>query len=430
MKRGKQHRNENRQRKKKEKATRQARFKQGRSHLFDTAIGLIDLPEPVSQLLRHAAKQADLLKLMMRPTEVVVDPRAADRPCITDVQDAVLNAIRSPHPHWPTIPVDGFYRVLNTLTVWLCMARLTKSTDTPDDVNGAIQASPTRPNDAQLSIAEETVSKLLNLDERTPYRVLLSRIEFTAIGRSAPDSGFIVPKLEFVPWTHEEQRPRLRIVLEWIQPEQTNARIDGQDRPVFRAGAGIMPGEMKWAAWKTGELGLTGPVETLPVYIQSHALRRLHERLPITENCVKFGLAKAVLRPRCVSQRDSDLLVEFQLAGDRLGYLVATRLADMFVIKSFLFLTMQGTPEAELLRSRLKLCRDDVEHLGLDRPDTFFGTDLGKDPELVSLFAKCGCGHLLKWTNADRRDQLLAGVARDVRSYLGIDLAAASSNNR
>jgi hypothetical protein len=83
------------------------------------------------------------------------------------------------------------------------------------------------------------------------------------------------------------------------------------------------------------------------------------------------------------------------LAGRKIGYFVALIFPHMILIKTFLFLTMQGTPEAERLREKLGLCRVDVERYKLDRFHTFVGSDIAKDPFLFKILSECGCGHLI-----------------------------------
>ena len=51
-------------------------------------------------------------------------------------------------------------------------------------------------------------------------------------------------------------------------------------------------------------------------------------------------------------------------------------------MKTFLFLTMQGTPEARCLRRKLGLSRADIEYFKLDNCFTLACSDLGEDPEL------------------------------------------------
>lgn len=113
-------------------------------------------------------------------------------------------------------------------------------------------------------------------------------------------------------------------------------------------------------------------------------------------------------------------LVDYNLGPHKIGYLVASRLDDAVLIESFLFLTMDGTPEGTALWKKLRLSRMDKEHLGLDRIHTFLMTDIQHDPSLFAILNECGCGHLFRIVKELPRDQYLPGYANELRRYLGI----------
>ena len=192
-------------------------------------------------------------------------------------------------------------------------------------------------------------------------------------------------KLEHV--VHVDARPA----------EAVRHAIDGQPRRLYRVGEDGADGTIHWVSWDDEQVGdgrSTGP---RPVYVQSHALRQLRSRvtLPWAAPYLDCWLAHCLRHPRVVErQAGGDLLVEFRLHEDRLGYLVVTPLIDRVVVRTFLFLTMMPTPEARRLERRLRLSRRDVDWLGLHDLSRFTDTDLGDDPRLRALFAECGCGHL------------------------------------
>src|SRR6185369_8303135 len=95
------------------------------------------------------------------------------------------------------------------------------------------------------------------------------------------------------------------------------------------------------------------------------------------------------------------------------------------IITTFLFLTMQGTPEAQRLARKLKLRRMDIEYQRLDELETFLNTDLRNDPLLAELFEECGCGHLLRLNAAQPPSE--EGYARELRKYLRLDQHSPSS---
>jgi hypothetical protein len=115
-----------------------------------------------------------------------------------------------------------------------------------------------------------------------------------------------------------------------------------------------------------------------------------------------------------------DWLVEFRICGDALGYFAVSLAHSKLVIRTFLFRTMDGTPEGKLLRQNLRLARSDKEYLGLDQLETFALSDIQNDPKLVALLEQCGCGHLLRIVRPGAVQEYLAGYARDFRKHLGL----------
>jgi len=112
-------------------------------------------------------------------------------------------------------------------------------------------------------------------------------------------------------------------------------------------------------------------------------------------------------------------LVEYRLGGHKFGYFVFKALDDMYVAKTFLFLTMDGTPEGQKLWEKLRLTKRDKQYTGLDKLGTFVLSDIKDDPELVAVFEECGCAHLFDMTEEELTDRQLTGSAADVRKYLG-----------
>ena len=96
--------------------------------------------------------------------------------------------------------------------------------------------------------------------------------------------------------------------------------------------------------------------ERVPVYIQRHAIDRLEERLGVHNPAFLTMLREqSLLRPVVFQRNDGSFLIEVRIGPHRIGYFVAERCGPVLVIRTFLFLTMQGTPEADLLRSELSL---------------------------------------------------------------------------
>jgi hypothetical protein len=162
---------------------------------------------------------------------------------------------------------------------------------------------------------------------------------------------------------------------------------------------------LKTVRWNCKQLGIDGPSIDLDVLISKHAIERLHERLPLRgcETLFHRGMVRAFENPVLVPQGENKYLVELRFGADRLGYFVAEILPGFVLNRTFLFLTMQGTPESQLLREKLGLRRADVEYYKLDHFFTLAGSDICEDPLLLRILSECGCGHLLAMIDPEHR---------------------------
>ncbi|HEV8608418.1 MAG TPA: hypothetical protein VGQ99_24005 [Tepidisphaeraceae bacterium] len=200
------------------------------------------------------------------------------------------------------------------------------------------------------------------------------------------------------------------------RPRRCIFNVDGEKRPAFQAGEWFGDEGFIWVEWP-GSLVGRPPHEKLPVYVQSHVLHRLFDRLVLPQDrwMVHFDMVMSLRHAKIIQQENDSFWIEYtDHLNHRLGYLIANVIDEKVLIRTFLFLTMQGTPEARLLHERLGARRSDIERLRLDELATFLDTDLADDAELTQIFTDCGCGHLFdlskrwsrdaykKWTHAQR----------------------------
>jgi hypothetical protein len=177
--------------------------------------------------------------------------------------------------------------------------------------------------------------------------------------------------------------------------------------------------------WKPAELGLGSSDKALPIYISGHAIARLYERIPLAP-C--FGIQDRILRdalfaPRAhPSSREGEFLVEAGDPDQKFGYFVVAVLPDYVFVKTFLFLTMQGTPEARLLRIKAGLSRNDIMAFKLDHLFTLAYSDIGQDADLRALLAECGCDHLLRLFRPDTAVSWLETYRDPLRRAAGLSL--------
>jgi hypothetical protein len=203
-------------------------------------------------------------------------------------------------------------------------------------------------------------------------------------------------------------------------PRESRVAIDGGVRRVFQCGLPEWTDGIRWLEADGERFGLDKG-RTYPVCIQSHALRKLTERFPADREVqvvVQHGLLESLRAPEVVERQGDAYLIAYHVDDLRLGYLLARPAQDRIVLCTFLFLTMAGTPESRLLGQKLRLCRRDIEHLSLDRLETFLTPDVLQDQQLVALLEACGCGSLLELARSGFPCDALTGRAAELRRFL------------
>lgn len=172
----------------------------------------------------------------------------------------------------------------------------------------------------------------------------------------------------------------------------------GQRRKCYPCEVPDPPAGLRRLTWTPAELGVGDSRKEVPVYIGDHAIARLYERIPLAPHfdvhhkILRWALEEPRIHP---SSREGEFLVEAGDPGKKVGYFVVAVTADYVYVKTFLFLTMQGTPEARRLRIKAGLTRQDIIAFKLDNFFTLGYSDIGEDAELRAMLAECGCDHLL-----------------------------------
>jgi hypothetical protein len=92
----------------------------------------------------------------------------------------------------------------------------------------------------------------------------------------------------------------------------------------------------------------------------------------------------------------------------------------VLLLKTFLFITCDGTPEGDKLRKILGLSKWDKKYLAIDRLSSFLNSDIQENAGLCEIFKEADCGQLLSIT-----DKLLASGKKhihhaDLIKYLGL----------
>lgn len=190
----------------------------------------------------------------------------------------------------------------------------------------------------------------------------------------------------------------LKLSIDAMQVQVTDFNVDGHKRPGFRLASSGYDLNGPWISVNRA-LFENVPYDDglkLPVYIQNHTLQRLAERLDLIDNrFFQMFLNFNLDRPTVIRYKNYHL-IEFKLWHFKVGYLVADVIRNKLLLKTFLFLPSDGTPEGEKLRKLSGLSKVDMHYWNIDRLSTFYHSDLRDNPRLKQLFCDAGCGDLFK----------------------------------
>jgi hypothetical protein len=184
--------------------------------------------------------------------------------------------------------------------------------------------------------------------------------------------------------------------------------IDKKARKAFKLGI-VERGKLRWVE-----------IKRMPVFVQQHALDRLRERTSPTNNTsgdLFLTMCESFINEPEIIEKDRSFLVPCIYSSEKVGYFQCMITDGAVLITTFLFLTMDGTPEGEQLWKKLRIGRYDKEYLGLDSLKLFMTSDLRSDPEFMTLLRECKCDHLLTLKDTPNRT-LTTGIATTVMDYL------------
>ena len=256
------------------------------------------------------------------------------------------------------------------------------------------------------------------------WNAMYGRVMLALVQASRLDKQLFTARVEL--GQDDRGRHATRLIVCATPPQTRRVTLDGSLRPMYRA-AKFTGGttDVGWVSWE-GRLVPGGDASRqYPVYVQSHALRRLHERvqLPHVGPWLDPWLGDSLAEPNVVERQGGDLLVEYRIRQWRLGYLIATRARDengqiCLAVRTFKLMTMGNMPEARKLERKLKLSRMDVNWLNLHDLKTFTHSDLRNDPVLRPLLEACGFGPLFELADAQNFAPQPSELAAEVRRYL------------
>ena len=189
-----------------------------------------------------------------------------------------------------------------------------------------------------------------------------------------------------------------QVVVKQYELEKRKFLLSDNVRPAFRIGWTFKDNAFEWIYLLPSELGIKSLPEDqqIPVYIQSHAIQRVFERLDCIHQYVLISCIYVSLRKcTCIKDRGK-FIIEFKILDIKVGYLSAAMTEGKLVIRTFLFLTFNGTPEGKRLEDFIGLKALDTKYLKMDKLSSFMTGKLKENEELRSIFERADCLHLVE----------------------------------
>jgi hypothetical protein len=206
-----------------------------------------------------------------------------------------------------------------------------------------------------------------------------------------------------------------------FQHHKRKLRIRDTTRLAYRVGWCTAEQGITWAEVIGAQFGYDNEWSNLPVrvYVQAHALQRLKERVDLIHNSyLQFYLYLSIQDLVVVRTESGQQLIEFHYSGKKLGYFAFDLLGKNLIIRTFLFITMDGTPEGDVLREKLGIEAEDKKYLSIDKLSTFIISDIKSNPEVKQHFIDAGCGQLFEWEGVDFSQIEEMEHATKIESYL------------
>lgn len=164
--------------------------------------------------------------------------------------------------------------------------------------------------------------------------------------------------------------------------------------------------------------------QNIPVYIQSHAIHRLRERLDCMDNYfLNIILTATFMAPHTVNGVNGQRLLKvFDRTGLLMGYFPFVIQDNAVLILSFLPLSSPITPEGYKLYKALGIEINDSKYIGLDKLSFYLKTDFDKVPQLKDALQQASMWHLTEVEASDTvektEDRLLERFFEQRQRYM------------
>ena len=203
----------------------------------------------------------------------------------------------------------------------------------------------------------------------------------------------IKKKIETDPFLHNIIRIQSHIL------ETDSINIDGNQRPIIRVGWTFANFGIDYSSIKPIALGIKSQFAEIPmdVYIQSHALMRLSERIDsFNTDVLHLNIYISLKNPVFCYDINKRILIEYRFFDVKVGYFRADIIDGKIVLRTFLFILNNGTPESQKLEQNTGLQKFDIEYLVIHKLSSFMNSDINKNEAVKKIFIDADCQCLLE----------------------------------
>ena len=191
---------------------------------------------------------------------------------------------------------------------------------------------------------------------------------------------------------------RFCVELTGLKSEKINILLDDHHRPVIRLGIvehGPEP-RYDYISITAAQLNLNSH-QLFSVYIQAHAFNRLTERIDgVFDGLLHVDLYRSFKNLKFHTDKQGGYLFEFTINQVKVGYFKGEIIGENIVLRTFLFLTNNGTPEGKKLHANTGIMKEDKIYLTIDKLSTFVNSDIANNEQLKQVFIDAGCESLFK----------------------------------
>jgi len=227
-------------------------------------------------------------------------------------------------------------------------------------------------------------------------------------------------------WAAKEENGSFQntLTLSKVIPPIKHFVFNNKTRPAFKVGWTLINNGSCWISITPEQLYIKTQMSNLPleIYIQNHAINRLNERADIQASGLIFlNLANSLATPKVILYKGK-LLIEYRIGEDKIGYLVGEVEDGALIIRTFLFLLNEGTPEGEKFNQLTKLTKVDAQYLSIDKMSSFYSPEIAANERIKNLLIESGCESLLNvyTQNPDFGAKPKQATAKLLEEYLKI----------